>query len=215
MLSIFLHIIPIYIYDRLQFLSVYTFCTLYTNGVDVNTSTETKILPGIARKGAAGDDAVNSLAAFLSMPGYLIRRTKQLSTGIFTETCRDFGITPIQFAALTILYLRPGLDQAELGDVAALDPSTAGDVIQRLERRGLVQRQEQGQRRICDLTADGTALLRQVTPLVTTAQRRLLVALTARERGQLLRLLSKLNGVSNLHYKGSARRRRRRLPRDL
>jgi MarR family transcriptional regulator, lower aerobic nicotinate degradation pathway regulator len=181
----------------------------------VSIPTATEALPDTAHKAAVSDDAVSSLAAFLSMPGYLIRRSKQLSTGIFSETCKDFGMTPIQFAALTILYLRPGIDQAELGDVAALDPSTAGDVLQRLERRGLVQRHEQGQRRICDLTTDGMALLRQVTPRVTAAQRRLLAALTAREQAQLLRLLSKMNGVSNVHYEGPARRRRRRLPQDI
>jgi DNA-binding MarR family transcriptional regulator len=162
------------------------------------------------------DHSIATLAAFLSMPGYLIRRSKQTSTGIFAETCKEFGITPIQFAALTILRLRPGIDQTELGEIAALDPSTAGDVIQRLERRGLVQRQEQGQRRVCDLTADGAALLRQVTPLVAAAQRRVFGDLTAREQAQLLRLLSKMNGVSNLHYSCPARRgrRRRRVARD-
>jgi MarR family transcriptional regulator, lower aerobic nicotinate degradation pathway regulator len=178
---------------------------------DVSIPTAIEALPDTARKAAVGEDTVSSLAAFLSMPGYLIRRSKQFSTGVFSETCKDFGITPIQFAALNILHLRPAIDQAELGDVAALDPSTAGDVLQRLERRGLVHRHEQGQRRICDLTTDGMALLRQVTPQVTAAQRRLLAALTAREQAQLLRLLSKMNGVSNLHYKCSTKRRRRRL----
>ena len=156
-----------------------------------------------ASDSALNDDnsAVASLAAFLSMPGYLIRRSKQLSTSIFTENCKDFGITPIQFAALTILRLHPAIDQTELGDFATLDLSTAGEVIQRLERRGLLQRQEEGQRRLCDLTADGAALLAdQVTPRVADAQRGLLGELTAREQMQLLRLLSKMNGVGNLHF---------------
>lgn len=168
------------------------------------------------RRSRRDQAAVASLAAFLSMPGYLIRRSKQISTGIFTDTCKDFGITPIQFAVLTILRLRPGSDQTELGDIAALDPSTAGDVIQRLERRGLLQRQERGPRRVCDLTGDGTALLGRVTPLVAAAQHRVFGDLTSREQTQLLRLLSKMNGVSNLHYTRPARRgrRRRRVMRD-
>lgn len=166
--------------------------------------------------GSRDQSTVVTLAAFLSMPGYLIRRSKQISTGIFTEACKDFGITPIQFAALTILHLRPGIDQTELGEIAALDPSTTGDVIQRLERRGLVQRQEQGQRRVCGLTADGGTLLGQVTPRVVAAQRRVLGHLTTREQAQLLRLLSKMNGVNNLHYTQPARRgrQRRRVMRD-
>jgi DNA-binding MarR family transcriptional regulator len=162
------------------------------------------------RKRASDDVAVDSLAAFLSMPGYLIRRSKQTSTLIFTETCKDFGITPIQFAAMAILRFRPGIDQTELGEIAALDPSTAGDVIQRLERRKLLQRQEQGQRRICDLTADGLALLEKVSPLVAAAQGLILEALTSREQTQLLRLMSKMNGVSNLHHATPKMRRRRR-----
>ncbi len=86
----------------------------------MDTPTISKALPDIARKGRPNDETISSLAAFLSMPGYLIRRSKQLSTGIFSETCKDFGITPIQFATLTILGLRPSIDQAELGEVAAL-----------------------------------------------------------------------------------------------
>jgi DNA-binding MarR family transcriptional regulator len=144
------------------------------------------------------------------MPGYLIRRSKQTSTFIFTETCRDFGITPIQFAALVILRFKPGIDQTELGEIAALDPSTAGDVIQRLERRKLLQRREQGQRRLCNLTAEGFGLLEKVSPLVVAAQSLILDALTTREQTQLLRLMSKMNGVSNLHYTAHKTRKRRR-----
>jgi len=154
--------------------------------------------------------AIDSVAAFLSMPGYLIRRSKQMSTSNFTENCKDFGVTPIQFAALTILRLKPGIDQTELGEIAALDLSTTGDVIQRLERRGLVQRQEQGQRRICDLTGAGLTLLDEVTPRVANAQRLIFGNLTTREQDQLLRLMSKMNGVSNLHYTRPAQRGRRR-----
>jgi DNA-binding MarR family transcriptional regulator len=144
------------------------------------------------------------------MPGYLIRRCKQISTGIFMEVCKDTGITPIQFAALSILRLQPGIDQTELGEVAGLDPSTVGDVIQRLARRGLLRRDEQGQRRICALTAAGSALVERITPLVAQAQQRILAPLTARERQQLLRLMSKLNNVSNRYYTAPAERRRRR-----
>lgn len=171
--------------------------------------TVSRSAPAAARKHRRSDGAVDSLAAFLSMPGYLVRRSKQMSTSIFAENCRPFGITPIQFAALTILRLCPAIDQTELGEIAALDPSTAGDVLARLERRGLVQRHEQGQRRVCDLTTQGALLLDQVTPHVTNAQRLLVGALTAREQAQLLRLLSKMNGVSNLHYTRRRRRPRR------
>jgi len=165
--------------------------------------------PAAAREHRREEGVIGSLSAFLSMPGYLVRRSKQLSTSIFAENCRQFAITPIQFAVLTILRLCPAIDQTELGEIAALDPSTTGDVMARLERRGLVQRDEQGQRRVCVLTKQGALLLDQVTPHVADAQRQLIGALTTREQGQLLRLLSKMNDVSNLHYTRRGRRPRR------
>jgi len=175
--------------------------------VDPMTASSSDVAAG--RKRDFDEDAVGSLAALLSMPGYLVRRSKQMSTGRFAENCRDFGITPIQFTALTILRLRPEIDQTELGEIAALDPSTAGDVIARMERRGLVQRHERGQSRVCKLTPQGARLLDQVTPHVVEAQRQLVGSLTAREQAQLLRLLSKMNGVNNLHYSRRGRRPRR------
>ncbi len=150
------------------------------------------------------------LPDFRAMPGYLIRRCKQHSTGIFMEACKGTGITPIQFAAMSVLRLRPGIDQTELGELAGLDPSTAGGVIQRLQRAGLLQRTGKGNRRICHLTSAGATLLQRIAPLVAAAQQRILAPLTARERAQLLRLMSKLNGVSNAHYTVPHRRRRRR-----
>jgi DNA-binding MarR family transcriptional regulator len=171
------------------------------------------------RRKAAGDvgqtdsmttPAAGRLPEFVSMPGYLIRRSKQRSTGIFMEACLDTGITPIQFAALSVLQVRPGIDQTELGELSGLDPSTIGGVLQRLQRRGLLRRTEHGHRRICHLTSEGLTILNRIAPLVKAAQLRILAPLTARERVQLLRLMSKLNHVTNTYYTAPAERRRRR-----
>jgi MarR family transcriptional regulator, lower aerobic nicotinate degradation pathway regulator len=150
------------------------------------------------------------LADLLSMPGYLIRRSKQITTSAFADACREFAITPVQFAAMSILNARPGVDQTEFGELAGLDASTTGDVIQRLEKRGLLSRSEDGNRRICNLTPDGCDVLDQLRPVVAAAQTRVLAPLTGREQAQLLRLLSKLNGVSNRHYTSPPDRRLRR-----
>jgi DNA-binding MarR family transcriptional regulator len=168
-------------------------------------------MSGKARDGAADED----LRALLSMPGYLIRRSKQVSTGIFMDACKEMDITPVQFSALSILAARPGIDQTELGEIAGLDSSTIADVIQRLERRVLLERTGQGNRRICVLTPAGEQALARLRPLVARAQSHILAALTVREQKQLLRLLSKLNGVSNNHYTApAARRHRKRLVGD-
>jgi DNA-binding MarR family transcriptional regulator len=148
------------------------------------------------------------LQALLSMPGYLIRRSKQLTTGTFMEACKDLDITPVQFSALAILAAKPGLDQTELGEIAGLDSSTTGDVMQRLEKRALLSRTGNGNRRLCQITPAGQALLERLRPLVARAQSRVMAPLTAREQKQLLRLLSKLNRVTNEHYTAPARKKR-------
>jgi DNA-binding MarR family transcriptional regulator len=164
----------------------------------------------VERAEIVADPRIMPLPEFVSQPGYLIRRSKQRSTGVFMDACKDACITPIQFAALSMLRERPGLDQTELGELAALDAATTAGVIQRLQRRGLLRRSADGNRRICHLTGEGAALLGRITPLVRAAQARILEPLTARERAQLLRLLSKLNHVTNRYYTVPPDRRRRR-----
>ena len=78
------------------------------------------------------------------------------------------------------LQVCPAIDQTELGEIAALDPSTAGDVTAPLERRGLVRRSGQGPRGVCDLTTQGALVLDQVSPHVANAQRLLVDADGAR-----------------------------------
>jgi MarR family transcriptional regulator, lower aerobic nicotinate degradation pathway regulator len=153
------------------------------------------IEPRSARHSGAAE-----LMALLSMPGYLIRRSKQRTTGIFSELCPESGVTPIQFTTLFILNACPMIDQTELGEYAALDSSTMGDVIQRLASRGLLKRSKLGNRSICSVTTRGASLVERMTPSVVEAQKRMLSALTSREQEQFLRLLSKLNGVTNNYY---------------
>ncbi|MBL0422983.1 winged helix-turn-helix transcriptional regulator [Ramlibacter sp. AW1] len=141
------------------------------------------------------------------MPGYLIRRAKQKTTNCFEPITAGHKLTPQQYAILEATLLHPDIDQNELGERVALDGSTLGDVVVRLEQRGLLQRRVDGRHRRLTLSAQGQALLEQVQPAVERAQQQILHPLTAREREQLLRLLSKLVGVNNRWYSRGTRRR--------
>jgi DNA-binding MarR family transcriptional regulator len=155
----------------------------------------------------AGSDG---LVRLLSMPGYLIRRSKQLTTGAFAEVARKTSITPVQFAVLYILAERPRIDQTELAELAGLDLTTTSGVLNRLEARSLILRSETGHRRRSELTLEGKSLLEELKPQVAGAQKVVMKSLTVREQAQLLRLLSKMNGVSNQHY--DTRRRKQTKP---
>ena len=159
---------------------------------------------------AGAEVSSDPLLRFYSMPGFLVRRSKQKSTYMFMEHCGRFGITPIQYAVLKILEARPGSDQGEISDLTALDAATTGGVIQRLHKRGLVQRVARGRHRVTFLTKAGARILERVEPHVAESQGAILNPLNEREQRQLLRLLSKVLGVTNDHYRVPSARNRRR-----
>ena len=73
-------------------------------------------------------------------PGYLFRRMQQIAVSIFVEECREFDLTPVQYAALIAIRTHPGIDATRLSLVIAFDRSTLGSVIERLEAKGLIAR---------------------------------------------------------------------------
>lgn len=163
-----------------------------------------------ADAGAGAGPADDPLLALHSLPGHLIRRCRQKSSFMFMECCADFDVTPIQYAVLKVVGSNPAIDQSELAARAALDASTTGQVVARLARRGLLFSRRQGQRRLATLTPAGRDLVARIGPAVTEAQVRTLQPLTQREQRQLLRLLSKMLGLTTPYH--SAARPRHRQP---
>ena len=74
------------------------------------------------------------------LPGHYIRRLHQIAVAIFLQETEAHGLTPVQFAALSKVGLTPGVDQRTLAGSIGLDTSTIAGVIDRLEARGLMQR---------------------------------------------------------------------------
>lgn len=128
-------------------------------------------------------------------PGHLVRRVHQLSTAVFMERTAKYGVTPVQFALLTMLAEAPGVDQAEVARRVAFDVATAGSAIGRLERKGWIARQtdtSDKRRKRLELTRAGRKLVREMVPAVHQARQDLLRPLSREERVNLIRLLTKL-----------------------
>lgn len=161
-----------------------------------------------ARASAAGSEP-DPLLVMYSMPGHLIRRAKQKTTLAFSPITRRFNLTPIQYVVLKAISIRPGVDQAELGDIVGLDTSTTGQVVARLAQRALISRRPDGRRQRVEASEQGLSLLEQLGPMLDDIQEEIVHPLTAKEKQQLLRLLSKMLGVANLYYRPKPRRKRR------
>lgn len=139
--------------------------------------------------------AVASVEALYRRPGFLLRRAHQVSMALFELHCGEFGLTPPQFGALTVLAAFPGIDQTTLGRALGYDKVTALHVVRGLEARKLVARSPgAGDRRrvAIALTEAGTALLLRARTGSKRASNQLLSPLQPQEQAQFLMLLDRI-----------------------
>ena len=131
------------------------------------------------------------------MPGHIIRRLNQLATTVFAEKMLGAGmdLTPVQFAALDAIIAHPGLDQASIAAKIAYDRATIGGVIERLEKKGLVERQisqKDRRARVINITQCGRDVYDCALPFVTELQNDILSGLDTAEQQDFLRLSNKI-----------------------
>src|SRR3954471_4968245 len=141
-----------------------------------------------------------TMDAVYGKPGYLFRRMQQIAVSIFVEECREFDLTPVQYAALVAIQTHPGIDATRLSAVIAFARSTLGSVIERIEAKGLVERKpspDDKRIKLLYLTRSGAALLSEIVPAVDRAQVRMLEPLKPADRKTLRALLSQLVDLSN------------------
>ena len=130
-----------------------------------------------------------------ALPGHYIRRLQQIAVAVFLEETAEFAITPVQFAALQAVRQQPGLDQRSLARSIGYDTSTIGGVVDRLEKRGLLQRQASpSDRRVRQLvlTPEGERVLTLIIAPMQRAQHRMLAPLPEDQRAEFLRMLMAL-----------------------
>lgn len=134
------------------------------------------------------------------MAGHLIRRLHQQSTQVYQSATQaaGFDLTSVQFAALDAVAEQPGIDQASLAAAISFDRATIGGVIDRLEQKGLIEREispDDRRARQLRLTSAGRRQLAALRPVVEALQADILAPLTAKERAMFLALARKALGL--------------------
>jgi DNA-binding MarR family transcriptional regulator len=148
-------------------------------------------------------------------PGHLIRRLQQIAVAIFGAETRAFDITPVQYASLLAVQLHPGIDQTTLMKAVAFDLSTIGEVVGRLEGKGLVKRSispKDRRAKVLHITAAGRRLLAQIEPGVVAAQERILAPLPRAERAPFMRAVQQLVEANNEFSRVPLRRKQNSAP---
>ena len=136
-----------------------------------------------------------NLSNMYQRPGFLLRRSHQISAAIFENACSRVGLTQAQYGALTVLASEPGIDQSRLARALAFDKVTVLRVLRGLEERGLVAREVSTSSRrqmAVQLTPAGKRLLKKAELPVHEAYEQLMAPLDAVQRQQLIGLLQTL-----------------------
>jgi DNA-binding MarR family transcriptional regulator len=145
-------------------------------------------------------------------PMALGRRFYQIAVARTAEVHDPVGLRPLEFGVIIRLHDSPGLDQNSLAERMALDRTTAGAMVQRLEEIGLVERAVNGsdrRARVLRLTAAGKALHDQQRPKAIAAQKRMLDVLSAAERSAFVDMLVRVIDANQAYVRPGAGRRPR------
>lgn len=127
--------------------------------------------------------------------GYLLRQAQAASRLKLERSLADLGVTPPQFAILTMLKAYPGLSGADLARVALLTPQTVGVIIRNLERDGAIRKTPHpvhGRVLQWTLSRRGGTLLGKCRRHVTAVERRLMAGLSVKAQTTIRRWLSKI-----------------------
>ena len=141
-----------------------------------------------------------TLEELYARPGFLLRRAHQIAVGIFVEECAAYGLTPPQHSTLIVIDRCPGLDQAALARAIGFDRATTGQVVEGLESRGLLKRENSRtdkRRKMLVLTPQGRALMKRAASAIQRTSIRLLAPLRPSQRKTFVELLLQLTDDLN------------------
>jgi DNA-binding MarR family transcriptional regulator len=126
---------------------------------------------------------------------HLLHRASQRASEIFSIETRDFDMTARQYAVLATIAQREGLSQTDLVRATGIDRSTLADVVQRLLKRGFIERErttEDGRTYAVRLSASGRDLLEAIKPSARRADRAVLACLGEEDGHAVAEILSRL-----------------------
>ena len=127
--------------------------------------------------------------------GYVLRRAQLVVFQDFFAAFTPFDIRPAQFSVLTVIERNPGLTQSQVAEALGIKRTNFVGMLDALEARGLTERrQAAGDKRsyALYLTAEGSALMRKIKPVLKAHESRIVACLGDQGRDALLALLREI-----------------------
>jgi DNA-binding MarR family transcriptional regulator len=113
-------------------------------------------------------------------------------------TFKHLKLAPGQYSALVLIGANPGMSQLDLAVAIGLDGSTLVPITNRFVKLGWIRRtRRQSDRRVYSLriTPAGQAVLDEAWPLIEQRESKLATVLNARERRELIDMLSRIDAT--------------------
>lgn len=127
--------------------------------------------------------------------GFIISRTNQKLYNYLTRKFKPYDITPEQWGVLNRLWEKEGISQKEISEVTIKDQTTLTRILDKLERKGYLKRQNSPTDRrvfLIFLTDEGRELERKLVPIAYEVLDNALQGLSEQEKKQLKMLLNKI-----------------------
>jgi DNA-binding MarR family transcriptional regulator len=149
--------------------------------------------PKVDSRSGAGEPSPEDLAHRLKLDkglGFLVRLLDTRATGLYEQLTGQSDITPRQFGVLLTLHQQGTLTLTELANHIRVDRSTLGEMINRMARRALITKRNNGNDgRSAEvlLTPAGTAVLLKIVAGAARLQTALLAPLPPEDRAHFMR----------------------------
>jgi DNA-binding MarR family transcriptional regulator len=145
------------------------------------------------------------------VPAHLARRFHQICLGVTAEILVHEDLTPLDWGAMAAVLEQPGGGQRQLARSMGVDAVNFGQMIDALERKGLIKRRiDPDDRRARQLfvTPRAVGLRRRLRPSLLAAQERLLKPLAKADRAVFLGLLVRVIEANDAYARpGNGRRK--------
>jgi DNA-binding MarR family transcriptional regulator len=123
---------------------------------------------------------------------YLVKQLEWAVRAQLDEIIRPFNLTTLQYTALSVLARNPGMSAAQLARRSFVSAQAANEMVNALERKGLVGRGvDESNRRALKvfLTDEGAEVLARCDEHVDELERRMFAGVTAAREEQFRKVL--------------------------
>ncbi|WP_209124275.1 MarR family winged helix-turn-helix transcriptional regulator [Alkalihalobacillus sp. BA299] len=127
---------------------------------------------------------------------FLLAKSQQNVHQMFKLRLKEFGITPVQYGVLYLLWEKDGLSSTEISTLLKLDNSTITGVIDRMINNYLLTRKNDPKDRrksLLFLTSKGMELEEPVCNCVEELNKKVLESFTANEKEAFKKMLLTLS----------------------